>query len=274
MDVAAVGDFVEYETNEDGTGVINKIFERKNYLSRKAPKVKGASYRGERLEQVIAANIDNLVVVSSIRKPLFNNKSVDRLIVAGESSGVDVQLVINKLDLQKNCEAEKWKKFYEEIGYNVYLTSIKKESADLDRLPDNLKDKVNIFWGHSGVGKSSILNLLYPELNLKVQDISSYSNKGKHTTVTTLMCKVEKNTYVIDTPGIREIEPYGITKENLCHYFIDFAEYVNECKFNTCTHCHEPDCAVVNAVREGRIKKERYESYLNMLETIEDDLYF
>ena len=274
LDVATVGDFVKFELNEDGTGVIFEVLERRNYLSRKAPRIKGASYRGERLEQIIAANLDNLIIVTSIRKPQFNNKSVDRIIVAGESSHINVHLVINKVDLHNDGEADEWKQFYEEIGYKVYLISVKEQAGDVELLGEALKNNVNIFWGNSGVGKSSLLNLLYPELNLKVQSISDYSNKGKHTTVTSLLTMVENNTFVIDTPGVREIDPYGITKENLNHYFIDFKDYLNDCKFNTCTHQHEPGCSIMEAVESGKITLERYESYLNMLESIEDDLYF
>jgi len=274
LDLAAVGDFVEYEKNADGTGVIYKIRERKNYISRKAPRIKGASYRGERLEQVLAANLDNLFIVTSIRKPAFNNRSVDRLIVAGESSHLNVNIVINKSDLQKKNEAEEWKNFYEEIGYKVFIISSKNSEGDFDGIHNILNEKVTVFWGHSGVGKSSLLNILFPHLNLKVREVSSYSNKGKHTTVTSLMEKVKDNTFVIDTPGVREIDPYGITKENLGFYFAEFKPYINECKFNTCTHQHEPGCAVIEAVENGEISLERYESYLLILHTVEEDLFF
>lgn len=260
--------------NKDGTGVINKILERKNYLSRKAPKVKGASHRGERLEQIIAANLDNLFVVTSINKPGFNNRSVDRLIVAGESSHLDVVLIINKIDLDKKDEAEKWKEFYESIGYKVFLTSITDKILDREEILSNVKGRSSVFWGNSGVGKSSILNFLFPSLELKIQTISKSSNKGRHTTVTVRMEKIEEDTFIIDTPGIREIEPYGISKENLSHYFKDFLPFINQCKFNTCTHHHEPGCAVIKAVEEDEISELRYESYLNMLDSIEDDLYF
>jgi len=274
LDIASVGDFVEFEMNQDGTGFIGKVLERRNHISRKAPRIKGASYRGERLEQIVAANIDNLFVVASIKKPLFNNRSIDRLLVTAESSHIKPYLIINKTDLDKDNVAEQWKELYEEIGYVVFLTSLKSNKLNPSIIKNELKNKVNIFWGHSGVGKSSILNTLYPYLNFKVKEISNYTSKGTHTTVTVRMEEVERDTFIIDTPGIREIDPYGITKENLSHYFIEFLPYIHDCKFNTCTHHHEPGCAVIDAVEEEKISLERYQSYLNLLDSIEDDLNF
>jgi ribosome biogenesis GTPase len=137
-----------------------------------------------------------------------------------------------------------------------------------------LKGKISLFWGHSGVGKSSILNVMYPDLNLRTGLISSFTDKGTHTTVTSEMLNVKQDTYIIDTPGIREVEPYGVKKENLGHYFPEFLSYINDCKFNTCTHQHEPGCAVIKAVEEDKISLYRYESYLKILGTIEEDIIF
>lgn len=272
-DIAAIGDEVEFEMNNDGSGVIEKVHERRNYISRKSPKMKGASYRGERLEQVIVANVDNLFAVSSVKDPKFNNKFIDRVLVAGESSQIDAHIIINKIDLKKDDEIEAWKELYEEIGYNVLLTSAAEEEG-LDAIRELMTGKKNILWGQSGVGKSSLINKLFPGYNLRVGEISSYTNKGSHTTVSGIMLNVEGDTFVIDTPGIREIDPYGITKENLGHYFKDFTPYISGCRFNTCTHHHEPACAVTEAVEKEEIALERYESYLAMLNTIEDDMVF
>lgn len=273
LDIAAVGDIVEFNLNNDGTGVITDIYPRRNKISRKAPRIKGASIRGERLEQIIAANVDNLIIVSSWLNPKFNNRLIDRMIVVAESSSVQPVIVINKIDLDTNDERKKWVNLYQQIGYNVFETSTISKIG-LDELKNFLTSKINLFWGHSGVGKSSLLNQLYPGLNLKVSEISDYTLKGRHTTVTVLMKKVDENTFVIDTPGIREIDPYGIKKEDLSHYFKDFKDYIYDCKFNTCTHHHEPGCAVVKACQEGKINEERYNSYLNILETVEEDLFF
>lgn len=259
--------------NKDGSGVINKILPRKNYLSRKVPKLKGAGTRGERLEQIIAANVDNLIVVASWKNPEFNNRLLDRLILAGESSHIDVKIVINKSDLKETDKAKYWIDLYTEIGYPVFETSVKLNSG-LDDLKSVLAGSVNLLWGQSGVGKSSLLNRIYPHLNLKTGEISSSTSKGKHTTVTSIIKKIDDDTFIIDTPGIREIDPYGIRKEDVSHFFVDFLPYLNDCRFNTCTHHHEPGCAVIDSLEKGIINPERYRSYLNILDTIEDDMNF
>lgn len=271
-DIAVVGDYVQLYLNEDGTGVIYKIEKRKNYLSRKAPRIRGASYRGERLEQIIASNVDNIFIVSSVQKPSFNNKVVDRLLVLGESAKLNTHIIINKIDLDEKT-ANFWCEFYTNVGYKVFLTSAL-SGKGVDQIKKNILEKKNIFVGQSGAGKSSLLNQISPNLFLKVGTISPFTDKGIHTTVTSVLLKVEKNTFIIDTPGIREIDPFGIRKEDLGYYFKEFPGYLKNCKFNTCTHKHEPDCAVIQAVNEGKITVERYESYLRMLETIEDDILF
>lgn len=268
-----MGDIVEYNLNFDGTGTIIKIYERRNYLSRKAPKLKGASFRGERLEQIIVSNIDQLFIVASIESPKFNNRLVDRILAAAESGGIEAKIIINKSDLSDSNNINKWYDLYRKVGYEVFVTSVK-TNLGFDEIEKQLKGKTSCFWGMSGVGKSSILNILYPELKLKVGEISDYSSKGKHTTVAVQMVKVDNNSFVIDTPGIKEIEPFGIRKEDLGHYFIEFKDYLINCKFNSCTHNHEPSCAVAEAVEKGEISKERYISYLNMLSTIEADINF
>ena len=254
-------------------GVINKIEKRKNYISRKAKRLRGSLKRGERIEQIIAANIDSLYIVSSINFPRFNNRFIDRVIVAAESSHIDLKIVINKSDLDERNLIKEWELFYSNLGYKVFTTSTVNKNG-IEELKKSLKGKINLFWGQSGVGKSSLLNAMYPELNFAVGEVSEASNRGRHTTVTGIMKLVDENTYIIDTPGIREIDPYGIKKEDLGHYFVEFTEYIHQCKFNTCIHEHEPGCAVVKAVEEGKISLERYESYLNLLHTIEDDMFY
>ncbi len=264
---------MEYNLNDDGTGTIHKIYDRQNYLSRKSPRIKGAGYRGERLEQVIASNLDTIFVILSISQPDFNNKTLDRFLVAAESSHIDTIIIINKSDLDRNKKIDYWKMLYETIGYKVFITSVVANTG-LKEIKDLLTDKRTLFWGPSGVGKSSILNTLFPKLKLKVDKISHYTMKGKHTTVTSNMIYLGGNTFIIDTPGIREIDPFGIKKEDLSHYYIDFKDFMYDCKFNTCTHNHEPGCAVREAVSNGAIFSERYESYIRLLETIEEDINF
>lgn len=273
LDIVTVGDFVEFELNAYNSGTIVNVNPRKNYISRKAPRIKGASKRGERLEQIICANIDNLVIVTSIVKPEFNNRQLDRFIVCGETAGVNIIIVINKSDLDDKNRIQLYKNLYEKIGYNVVVTSAEKKIG-IEQMKKNISGKKSLFWGVSGVGKSSLLNSMYPDLDFKTKEISNWSNKGQHTTVTSFMEKVGENTFIIDSPGVREIEPFGIKKQDLSHYFIDFKDYIHECKFNTCTHYHEPGCAVVNAVEDNLISEERYESYLNMLDSIEEDIIF
>ena len=193
--------------------------------------------------------------------------------VVGESSNVNCVIVINKIDLDENQEYKYFANLYGKIGYQVVETSSIKKIG-LDKLKNILTNKINLVWGQSGVGKSSLLNSIFPNLNLKVGEISQSTSKGKHTTVTSILKKLDSSTYVIDTPGIREIDPYGITKEDLSHFFVEFKPFINECKFNTCTHFHEPDCAVRVAVENKLISEERYQSYLNILETIEDDMNY
>ena len=235
-----------------------------------APRIKGAGFHGERLEQIVAANINNLIIVSSITEPVFNNKTIDRLLVTGESAHLNIFIVINKSDLDNSNQIHEWKNLYEETGYNVIVTSA--ETGDgIDKLKDYLYGKKNLFFGQSGVGKSSLLNVMYSGLELKTGEISRFTEKGTHTTVTSIMIKMDKDTYIIDTPGIREIAPYGLKKEDLGHYFIEFLNYINNCKFNTCTHFHEPGCAVIDAVENGNVSPHRYDSYLRILETIEEE---
>jgi len=272
-DFITVGDDVEFDFNEDGSGVITKIDKRKNHISRKLPKVRGASYRGERLEQVVAANIDNVVIVTSVHQPDFNNRVLDRFLVAAESSHLTVIIVLNKCDLDESGISNQWKKLYEDIGYKFIQTSVKTNEGVIF-IKNEMLNSRNLFWGHSGVGKSSLLNKIFPELRLRIGEVNKISSKGTHTTVTAVLKKVEENTFIIDTPGIREIDPYGIRKSDLGHYFIEFVDYINECEFSTCTHNHEPGCKVLNAVKDGLISEEIYDSYLRILNTIEDDINF
>jgi ribosome biogenesis GTPase len=273
IDIAAVGDTVDYNLNDDGTGSIYSIEKRNNYISRKAPKIKGSSYRGERLEQIIASNIDNFFIITSIFAPEFNNKVIDRFLVVGESAKLNCFIVINKEDLDQGNLLSEWEEIYSVIGYKVIRTSAK-VGIGIDKLKKLFAGKKNILWGQSGVGKSSLLNKVYPGLNLKTKLVSTFNEKGTHSTVTSTMFKVDQDTFVIDTPGIREIDPYGIRKENLGYYFREFLPYIKKCRFNTCTHSHEPECAVIRAVEDEEIFPERYDSYLKLLDTVEQDIIF
>ncbi len=255
--------------NKDGRGEITKILERKNYFSRKAPRLKGTSGNGERLEQIFATNLDNIVIVASANHPKFNNRLIDRITVAAESSHIGVIVVINKSDIGIPEEIEEWREIYSSCGYDVVVTSVK-DNTGIFQLSKSIKGATNLFCGQSGVGKSSLLNSLFPQLDFRVGEVSKTQNKGKHTTVASVLQTVDDNTTIIDSPGIREFAPFGIKREDLSYYFVDIFPFINKCKFNTCTHLHEPKCAVIDAVDEGTISVERYYSYLNILENIED----
>jgi len=162
---------------------------------------------------------------------------------------------------------------YSKIGYKTIKTSAV-TGEGIEQVNELLPGKKSLFWGQSGVGKSSVINKIFPGLELNIGKISSYNDKGTHTTVTTNMINVGKNTFIIDTPGIREIDPFGIKKEDLGHYFSEFTDYIYDCRFNTCTHFHEPECAVVEALKNNKISDYRYDSYLRILETIEEDIIF
>jgi ribosome biogenesis GTPase / thiamine phosphate phosphatase len=269
-DIAVVGDRVDFQLNEESSGVIETIQERNSFLSRKAPKIKGAGLKGERLEQVIASNLDALYIIVSTDQPAFNNKTLDRFLIVGESSGLQTKIVLNKTDLIFADEFDEIISLYQSIGYEVFPCSTKTGDG-LEKLKKSLVGKTSLFWGPSGVGKSSILTAMCPSLDLETGTISAFHNKGKHTTVTVWMHHVEKNTFIIDTPGVREIEPYGIKKEDLGHYFPEFVPFINECRYNTCTHDHEPGCAIVQAVEEEIISGERYDSYLRILATTKEE---
>ena len=272
-DIAVVGDRVDVQLNEGGGGVIESISERKSFLSRKAPKIKGAGFKGERLEQVIASNLDALYIIVSVDQPAFNNKTLDRFLIVGESAGLKTRIVLNKTDLIIVDEFDEIISLYESIGYEVLPCSTK-TGKGIDELKNSCAGKTSLFWGSSGVGKSSILTAMYPALDLESRTISTFHNKGKHTPVTVWMHHAEPGTYIIDTPGVREIETYGIKKEDLGHYFPEFVQFINECKYNTCTHNHEPGCAVVRAVEEEIISPERYDSYLRILATTKDEIEY
>lgn len=271
-DLVVVGDYVEFELNEDGTGVIEKIPERKNYLSRKAPFIKGVSEKGKRFEQIIAANIDYAFCVVSVDKPKFNNRVLDRMLVTVESCEITPIIIINKYDLVKRKKRDFWYDLYTTLGYKVIRSSTI-TGQGIDEIKDLIKNKTSVFIGHSGVGKSSILNQLDPRINQKVGEVSEAWNKGRHTTVTARLFKLDNNTFVIDTPGVREIEPYGLTREDITHYFREIAIVARNCKFNSCTHTHEPDCAVKEAVEEEIIPYERYESYLRLVESLDEEKF-
>lgn len=259
----AVGDFVQIESNEDGTAMIREIMDRENYIPRQAT-------HGRRGEQILVANIDRAWVVQSIKQPKLNLGFTDRFLVTCEAYEIPAGIIINKMDLANN----KAKRFIEEItglyknlGYEVVATSIH-DKESINRVTQHVTGKTSVFIGPSGAGKTSLLNAIDPELELKVGEISSYSQKGKHTTTFARLVPLAAGGTLVDTPGIREFGIVNIEKSELSLFFPEMAEPRQYCKFYNCTHYHEPNCGVVQAYEEGNIDPGRYESYLNILDSL------
>lgn len=260
----AVGDQVDLTVGDDGKGMIDEIHQRKNYIPRKAT-------RSGRDEQILVANVDRAWVVQSIKMPTVKRGFIDRFLVACEAYEIPAGVIINKIDLlteSSQAELDAITETYSTIGYPVLQTSIEKPDT-IDQLKDETKNKTSVMVGHSGVGKTSLINSLTTGLDLSVGDISSYSEKGKHTTTYARLLELDYGGFIVDTPGIKEFGLVNIEPYELSFYFPEMREPRQYCKFNNCTHNHEPKCGVVDAFERGEIDPERYHSYLNMLDGIE-----
>ncbi len=259
------GDNVKIRILEDGTGVIEEVFERFNKLYRRAV--------GKReLEHVIVANIDQAIVVTSFNMPHVPWGFVDRLLVASERNNIKPIICINKTDLIDNWrEVNDFIKVYgEKVGYEIIRTSAV-TGEGLDVLKEILKDKTSVFVGQSGVGKSALINAIEPNLNVRTTEVSEKTGKGRHTTTYTQLHKLSFGGFIADTPGMKEFGLAGIEKSELGFYFPEFRQFIENCKFSNCTHTHEPDCAVKEAVNSKRIDKRRYMSYINILNSLDED---
>ena len=258
----AVGDRVTLRMNEDdGTGLIVDIHERQNKLSRRA------AGRRTGQEHVIVANIDRAWAVQSLRMPRLNTGFIDRFIVSAELQDLPAGLIINKVDLMEpedEAEIEALQGVYNDLGYPVRVTSAT-EGTGLDALEDAFRDNVNAITGPSGAGKSSLLNALDPALDIETGAVSEKTQKGKHTTTFAELHPLSFGGYVVDTPGIREFGILALHPADLAHFFVEFIPYLDACKFQDCTHDHEPGCAVKDAVDTGDIHEMRYENYLSIL---------
>ncbi|MBX3242369.1 MAG: ribosome small subunit-dependent GTPase A [Chitinophagaceae bacterium] len=262
-----VGDEVEidFEEGAEHSVIITGILPRKNYINRQSPS-------NRHHHHIIAANIDQAVLVCTLREPRTSRGFIDRFLVTTEAYHVPAVLVFNKCDLHREKEEmifEEWREVYESIGYTVVLTSAEKNENTV-AVRDLLKDKTSLISGHSGVGKSSLINIILPGFDLKTQKVSGWSGKGMHTTTFAEMFDLPFGGRIIDTPGIREFGLVDITRQELSHYFPEMRGLINECQFNNCLHTNEPGCAVKEAVAQGTIYEERYISYFNILESIEE----
>jgi ribosome biogenesis GTPase len=257
VDPVAIGDEVAYKESEDGTGVIIEVLPRRNKLNRKAAGAKP-------LEQVIIANLDRMVAVVSAAQPPPKWKLLDRYLADAEFLEVPALICITKMDLVDEDEFVGDVKAYREIGYSVIITSAV-TGRGLDELESALKDRVSVLLGKSGVGKTTLLNRIQPDLGLAVQEVSEKTGKGKHTTSHLEMFELGFGGFIVDTPGIREFGLWQTEDIDITWLFREMRPYIGSCKFGaSCTHSHEPGCAIKAAVEAGEITKRRYDSFLKL----------
>jgi len=256
-DIAAIGDRVRITPHADGTGMIESIHERTNVISRIRSGIK------REFRQILLANPDQIVTVFACAEPEPHLRMLDRFLVIAEKENIHAVIIANKVDLVTEDEADRLFNMYERLGYPVIYTSAK-SGQGVDLLRTRLKGKISAFVGPSGTGKSSLLNLVQPGLGLHVRAVSEATSKGRHTTQVRELFALDMGGYVADTPGIRSLALWDTEPEELDGYFVEMRELVSGCKFNDCTHTHEPGCAVREAVASGKIASERYESYLRL----------
>jgi ribosome biogenesis GTPase / thiamine phosphate phosphatase len=254
-DIAAIGDRVRVTLLTDGSGAIEEVEERKQAIIRLDPRPQGE------YQQVLLANADQAVFVFACAHPKPKLRMLDRFLVIAEKQRVPAIIVANKIDLVHN--AKEIFGLYEPLGYRMIFTSIK-TGAGIDELHTALKNKISALAGPSGVGKSSLLNEIQPGLGLAVNEISKAMKKGKHTTVTRQLFPLVGGGYVADTPGWKSLALWDTEPEEMEAYFPELRELVQHCQFSDCTHTHEPNCAVLAAVKEGRVHSERFESFLRL----------
>lgn len=264
----AVGDRVEIIRNQEGTAFISNICDRRNYIIRKSSNLSKQSH-------IIAANVDQAFLIVTVDYPQTSTTFIDRFLASAEAYNVPVVILFNKVDLFEG-DAQHYLdmmvNLYETVGYKCVKVSAE-TGFGIDELKPLLKDKITLFSGNSGVGKSSLLNIIVPGAELRTADISDAHNTGMHTTTFSEMLKLEYGGWVIDTPGIKGFGTFNMEPEEICGYFKDIFKFSKDCRFSNCTHTHEPGCAVRKAVEEHYIAESRYASYLSMLEDKDEGKY-
>lgn len=265
----AVGDVVNIENEDDiESTIITEIFTRKNYITRTSPHNKNQHH-------IIASNLDQSLLFATIKDPKTSTGFIDRFLVTSEAYQIPAIIVFNKIDLLDENDQLKLahvKKVYEQIGYQIKTISLHTNEG-IEEVKSVLQNKTTLLSGHSGVGKSTFINMLFPEFDLRTQDVSEWSGKGMHTTTFAEMFDLPIGGKIIDTPGIRELGLFSIDKYELAHYFPEMKALMNQCQFNNCIHINEPSCAIKNAVNDNSIFYNRYVSYLNILDSIKQKNY-
>lgn len=265
----AVGDEVEMvvEDVQEESAMIDHIYDRKNYVARVSP-------HNKRQHHIIASNLDQSILFATLKEPKTSQGFIDRFLISCESYHIPAIIVFNKADLYKKKEMEKFetlREIYESIGYQVVLASVH-TGQGVDEVKQLLHNKTTLLSGHSGVGKSTFINAVFPQFNLRTQEVSGWSGKGMHTTTFAEMFDLDGG-QIIDTPGVREFGLVDISKQELSHFFPEMRALINDCQFNNCMHINEPGCAVKAAVNAGTVSVDRYASYLSILDTMEEKMY-
>jgi len=264
----AVGDYVFITLNSEGTAFITEIEDRKNYIIRKATNLSKQSH-------ILAANVDQVILIITVARPVTSTVFIDRFLAGAEAYRVPVVLLFNKVDDLNDDEMlylDRLINLYETIGYQCYRVSAK-FGQGLSAIMSALKDKVTLVSGNSGVGKSSFINAILPNLKLRTAEISDIHETGMHTTTFSEMYEIPDGGYLIDTPGIKGFGTFDMEEGEIGHYFKEFFFFSKDCKYGNCTHTHEPGCAVLKAIKEHLISESRYQSYLSMLEEHEEGKY-
>lgn len=258
----AVGDRVSWEIEDEtrGTGMISEIENRDNYIVR-------ASVHKTAHAHILAANVDQVIIIATLTFPRTSLGFIDRLLITAESFRIPSVIIFNKQDLfddEIKAFQQQLINLYQNIGYECFTTSAV-TGEGIEHFSELLKNKVSVLAGHSGVGKSSLLNVIAPHLDLRTKEVSTFANKGVHTTTFAEMFELTENSFIIDSPGIKELGLSNTKKEEITHYFPEMRERLNACRFHNCLHIDEPKCAVKDAVETGEIAMSRYESYLSMV---------
>ncbi len=264
----AVGDHVEIELNSQNTAFITAIGDRKNYIIRKSQNLSKQSH-------IIAANVDQAFLVVTVERPQTSTTFIDRFLATAEAYSVPVVLVFNKTDLLDDSLMRYQRMMtdlYETVGYKCVAVSAE-TGEGMDGLMEMLRDRITLLSGHSGVGKSTMINRLLPGVNLRTAEISDAHNTGMHTTTFSEMLPLPGGGYIIDTPGIKGFGTFDMEPEELTSYFKEIFRFSKDCRFSNCTHTHEPGCAVLKAVEDHYIAASRYQSYLSMLEDKDGNKY-